>query len=154
MYDDSLFDNVLSKYIDEVALKTNATSIYLVGSFSTKNMWTLGMSDIDLKVFSSGAPSHGYIDITKEVFEYYKNNNYEQFSKRSVNNKEEVVLSYTVWNINDIQDENSWSKFYEQSDWYNSMIITDQLILMGHKELLYGRELDFVEVTPSNFRSY
>ena len=154
MYDMNLYNNVLSQYVKEVALKTNATSIYLVGSFSTNNMWTLGMSDIDLKVISFGESNHGCIDITDKVMEFYKNNDSKQLIKRATNNKEEVMLSYTVWNIDDIQDEYSWKKFYVNEDWYNSMIITDQLIFMGSKELLYGEEVELATVAPHNFRDY
>ncbi|MBK1811302.1 hypothetical protein JHL18_11760 [Clostridium sp. YIM B02505] len=145
MFNELFYKKVIQKEIDVLVQEYHPYAIYLSGSFTTKDMWMLGISDIDVKVFTNARTNSGIIDLTAEAYNFFS-------CEPSAQDK--VILSYRVCDITDFENEFAWKQFMDKKQVKEAGIITDQIFLGGSRELIYGNEINIPRIQTSDFRKY
>lgn len=145
LFNELFYKKVIQKEVDMLVQHYRPYAIYLSGSFTTKDMWMLGISDIDVKVFTNDETSSGIIDLTEEAYDFFS-------CEPSAQDK--VILSYYVSAITDFENEFAWKEFMDKKHIKEAGIITDQIFIGGSRELIYGNEINIPKIRTSDFRKY
>ena len=145
MFDRVFYDKVIKKELDYLIGQYTPKAVYLTGSFTTQDMWILGASDIDIKIIGDSYSEIGQIDVTDQAYDYFG---------KWKSTKDKVYISFRIYDIHDFEDDSTWENRLMNNDLCGAGIISDQVLLNGSAQLLYGEEVSIPKIRSSRFRKY
>lgn len=139
MFSKRIYNLVLVNKVSEFIKLYNPYAIYITGSFASNKDWLLGLSDIDLKIFTE--------DITDSISLV---ENYQSDQESLV----EIPINVNVYRLREFLEPKIFKRYIEEGEAKKSEIILDQLYINGINELIYGCPVKFSYIKPNYLREF